>query len=113
MNTIKELLHKSFSDDAILSAAICEQLEDISYCSDHGMNHLNGGKEEAKWDAEMKKADSYARKDNSKTFNRSNIDDFKKKVKKILSNNPGTKIYDGLSEKERFAFRYFYYHSTY
>ena len=113
MNTIKEILHKFFSDDAILSAAICEQLEDVSYCSEHGMNHMNGGKEEAKWNAEMKKADTYAQRDNSKTFNKSNIDDFKKKVKKFLSDNPGMKIFDGLSEKERFAVRYFYYHSIY
>ena len=77
------------------------------------MNHMNGGKEEAKWNVEKKRADTYARMDNSKTFNKSNIDDFKKKIKMFLSNNPNIKMFDGLSEKEKFAFRYFYYHGIY
>ena len=113
MNTIKEILYSSFSDAAIISAAICEQLEDVSYCSEHGMNHMNGGREEAKWNAEMKKADAYARRDDFKTFNKSNIAIFKKKVKKFLSDNPETKIFDKLSDKEKFAVRYFYYHDIY
>ncbi len=113
MNTIKEILYNSFSDAAILSAAICGQLEDVSYCSEHGMNHMNGGREEAKWNAEMKKADVYAQRDNFETFNKSNIDNFKKKVKKFLSDNPNTRIFDRLSDKEKFAVRYFYYHGIY
>lgn len=113
MKTSKEILHKFFSDEAIFSAAICEQLEDISYCSEHSMNHMNGGKEELRWMAEMKKAKAYAQRDNLKTFNKSNIDDFKNSVNKFLSDNPGMRMFEGLSEKEKFAFRYFYYYGIY
>ena len=102
-----------FSDDAIYCAAICEQLEDISYCINHKMNHLNGGKEEEKWNAEARKADAYGEKDNQKTFNSANIARFKKEVDKFLLKHPKVQKYDGLTENEKFACRHFYYYNTY
>lgn len=83
MHTVKKILYAFFNEDAILSAAICEQ------------------------------ADDYAQKDDSKTFNKSNINSFRKEVKEFLSDNPQSRMFEGLSDKERYAFRYFYYNDTY
>lgn len=113
MNKIKILLYKMFTDSAISAAAIGEQLEDIKYCIEHGMNHLNGGKEGQKWEAERKKAIDLCKADGGSTYNPQNIDCFKKEVDKIRKNDPHFKLYDGLSERERFAFRNFYYSKIY
>ena len=62
---------------------------------------------------EMKKAKTYYEKDEFKTFNKTNIEGFKMNVKKLISQNPKINIYDGLSAKEKYAFRFFYYYKNY
>ena len=64
---IAELLYDIFSINAINSAAISEQLEDVKYCSEHHMNHLNGGKEADKWEKAFQKAKRLV--NNDETFN--------------------------------------------
>lgn len=113
MRSVKEILYKYFSEDAIRAAAIGEQLEDIAYCSEHGMDHMNGSKEETKWNSELKKGKVYLERDNCKTFNETNAKRFRKEVDKFLSYNPGKGLYDGLNETEEFAVQRFYYFNNY
>ena len=108
---IAELLHSIFGESAIQAGAICEQLEDIKYCTEHNMNHLNGGREKTKWEKAMEKAEALAEKD--KTFSAENMKNFQKAVNEFLRNNPEARLYDGLSETEHFAVRRFYYFNSY
>lgn len=110
-NRISELLHSLFGQDAIQAGAICEQLEDVKYCTKHKMNHLNGGSEKAKWEKAKAKAEELA--ENDKTFTAENMKKFKKAVDEFLKENPEARLYDGLSETEHFAVRKFYYFSSY
>lgn len=104
---IAKLLHSIFDEDAIQAGAICEQLEDVKYCTEHKMNHLNGGSEKAKWEQAMAKAEALAEKD--KTFTVENMKKFQKAVNGVLRNDPEARLYDGLTETEHFAVRRFYY----
>lgn len=110
-NRIAELLHLLFSEDAIRVGAIGEQLEDVTYCTEHKMNHLNGGIEKAKWEKAMEYgedlAESIEGKDN--TYTVENMKKFKRAVDAFLKENPGAKLFDGLTETEHFAVRRFYY----
>lgn len=110
-NRISELLHSIFGDDAIQAGAICEQLDDVKYCTENKMNHLNGGSEKAKWEKAMAKAEALAEKD--KTFTVENMKKFKKAVDAFLRDNPEARLFDGLSEIEHFAVRKFYYFNSY
>lgn len=85
-------------------------MEDIRYCIEHKMNHMNGGDEKIKWLLAMKKAEQYMKADNRKTFTHRNIELFKKKINSIRRNKPKFKLYDDLTEIEHYAVRYFYYH---
>lgn len=111
MYSIKSLLYKLFSKDAIYAAALCERLEDIKYCTDHGMNHLNGGVELEKWKQYYEKAQFYAEKDYKNTLNRVNMKIFKIEADKYLNNHPETTLYHNLDEIEKYAVRRFYYYN--
>lgn len=108
-NRVAELLHSIFGEDAIQAGAISEQLEDVKYCTEHKMNHLNGGNEKAKWENTAAKCEALAEKDNSYTVH--NMKKFQREVNEFLKNNPGAKLFEGLSETEHFAVRRFYYHN--
>lgn len=110
-NKISELLHGIFKEGAIQAAAISEQLEDVKYCTEHKMNHQNGGSEQAKWEKALKKAEKYAEQD--KTFTIENMKKFQKKVNEFKKENPEFSLYDGLSETEHFAVRHFYNFNNY
>lgn len=112
MNKIQHLLNQMFSNDAIKAGAICAQLEDVRYCTEHGMNHLNGGKEKQAWEKSMALANRLCEADNGKTFKKENMESFRNAVNKTLKEYPKLTLYDGLTETERFAVRYFYYHNT-
>ncbi|MBR6519283.1 MAG: hypothetical protein IKT63_06395, partial [Oscillospiraceae bacterium] len=90
--------------------AICEQLEDVKYCTEHKMNHLNGGSEKTKWEQAMAKAEALANKDN--TFTVENMKKFQKAVNEVLRNDPEARLYEGLTETEHFAVRRFYYFNS-
>ena len=109
-NRISELLHSTFGDSAIQAGAICEQLEDVKYCTEHKMNHLNGGSEQAKWEKAMEKAEALAEKDG--TFTAANMKKFQTAVNEFLRNNPDARLFDGLTETEHFAVRRFYYFNS-
>ena len=112
MNKIKHLLNQMFSNNAIKAGAICAQLEDIKYCIEHGMNHLNGGAEKQAWEKEAALAKKFCKADSKKTFTPNNMENFRNAVNKILKEHPEMSLYDGLTETERFAVSYFYYHNT-
>ena len=106
-NRISELLHSTFGDSAIQAGAICEQLEDVKYRTEHKMNHLNGGIEQEKWEKAMDKAEALAKKDG--TFTVANMKKFQTEVNAFLRKNPDVRLFDGLTEIEHFAVRRFYY----
>ena len=106
-NKISQLLHSMFDAEAIEAGAICEQLEDVTYCTKHKMNHLNVTSEKANWEKAMATAERLA--GNSNTFTVENMKKFQKAVDKLLRDNPDTRLYEGLSELEHFAVRRFYY----
>lgn len=108
---IAELLYDIFSINAINSAAISEQLEDVKYCSEHHMNHLNGGKEADKWEKAFQKAKRLV--NNDETFTIKNIKKFQSAVNDFLEKNPKESLYNGMSEIEHFAVRKFYYFNSY
>jgi hypothetical protein len=110
-NRISELLHNIFGEGAIQAAAISEQLEDVKYCTEHKMNHQNGGSEKAKWEKALRKAEEYAEQD--KTFTIENMKKFTKKVNEFRNENPETNLFDGLSETEHFAVRRFCNYNNY
>lgn len=101
-----------FSRDAIKAGAICAQLEDVKYCNEHGMNHLNGGKEKQAWEKAAALANQSCKADNGRTFNPQTMESFRNAVNKAIKENPELSLYYGLTETERFAVRYFYYHKT-
>lgn len=109
-NKIAELLYGIFGDNAIKAGAICEQLDDAKFCTEHKMNHLNGGAEQAKWEKTMVDAQKLA--ENDSTFTLENMKKFQGAVNELLKNNPETRLYDGLSEVEHFAVRRFYYYNS-
>ena len=110
-NVIRKLLYDIFSNNAIKSAAIDEQLEDIKYCIEHHMNHMSGGIEEAKWNEQCKISETLTSHDN--TYNRENMKKFKNSVDAYIENHPDARIYDGLSETEHYAVRRLYYYNNY
>ena len=112
-NRIAEILHSIFSDDAILVGAIGEQLEDVGYCAEHKMNHLNGGSEKAKWEKAMANGETFAEtvENNDHTYTIENMEKFQKAVNAYLGQNPTVKLLEGLTETEQFAVRRFYYYN--
>lgn len=112
-NRIAELLHGIFSEDAIQVGAICEQLEDLKYCTEHKMNHLNGGDEKEKWEKAMAKCEELAEamdgKDNTYTIE--SMKKFQNAVNDYLKQNPKARLLEGLTNTEHFAVRRFYYYN--
>ena len=106
-NIIAELMRNIFGESAIQAGAICEQLEDVKYCTDHKMNHLNGGNEKMKWEKAKATAEALAERD--ATFTVANMQRFQVAVNEYLRKNPCARLYDGLTETEHFAVRRFYY----
>lgn len=104
---VAKLLREIFSANAIQCAAISEQLEDVRFCVENRMNHLNGGKEKAKWDAKLERAKQLAAQDN--TFTDENIRRFQRVVDEYLSVCADVSLYADLTEEEHFAVRRFYY----
>jgi len=55
----------------------------------------------------------FADGDKNKTFTPANIAKFKALVDKILRQNSHSRLFDGLTETERYAVRYFHYRDVY
>lgn len=110
MSKVSELLHSMFSENAIKKAAICEQIEDIRYCTRHGMNHMHGGKEKARWEAAVARGKRLGKNDT--TFTMRNIRRFQAAVNNLVRKNPKMKVFAGLSKTEYYAVRYIYYYDS-
>lgn len=112
-NGIAELLHSIFSEDAIQVGAIGEQLEDMKYCTEHKMNHLNGGSEKEKWEKAMAKGEALAEAmdGNDNTYTVENMKKFQNAVNEYLKKNPKARLLEGLTKTEHFAVRRFYYYN--
>ena len=106
---ISNLLHRIFDENAIEGGAICEQLEDVKYCTAHKMNPLNGEGERSNWEKAQRKAERVVEK--SETFTPANMKKFQEMVNRYLSEHPKARLYEGLTEVERFAVRRFYYYN--
>ncbi len=102
MSKVKEYLYKMFTKNAILGAAIYEQLDDIQYCKAHQM--LPDTK---KWETNYAKAEKLLK--NDKTFNRDNMREFREKVQNYLKTTTHKDMYKDLSETEQYAVQKFYY----
>lgn len=104
---VKDLLHEMFSEDAIMCAALNEQLDDIRYCTEHSFTDKD-------YIRVYEAAGHYGDVDGNKTYNRANIMEFRKRAAeliKILKGKKGGSLYDGANEIEHFAIRALYYDS--
>jgi hypothetical protein len=114
MSGISEILHSIFSDNAINAAAYAEQIEDVKYCSDHHLNHLNGTSEQKKWEEYCDIAEFYYANDekSNKTYTIENMKRFHSLVNDFLKKHPKSSLYDGLTELEHYAVRRLYYYNS-
>ena len=95
---VSELLHSMFSDEAIESTALSVMIEDTKYLIKHNIidDHK---KQKEMYDKSIALGD----KDNGRTYNKKNIQEFRNELKQLESTGKIKSIYEGLSEIELYA----------
>lgn len=94
-----------FSESAIKSAAASAKLDDVRYCTEHRFT-----------DKDFKRlydsVEIHLNRDGGKTYNRSNILEFRKRAAEIMRRGgKAADLYAEASEAEHFAIRCLYYDS--
>lgn len=101
---VSKLLHKFFSDEALESVALSVMIEDTKYLIDN--NILDNEKKQKEM---YNKSVALGYKDDGKTYNKQNIQQFRKELDILKTTGKIKSIYDGVSETEKYAVIALYY----
>ncbi len=113
-NRAMDIMRKYLSEDGIKIAELQAKADDVGYYFWNGFVDRKTGKLTHKGRIEIKNHnrafDYHWKKDRGRTYNEENIAKVKRELRQYSESDPNVRIFEGLTESEKFAVMDIYYH---